>query len=280
MGNHPLLTDPNAPPAPRIIPNYERSRPPVYSPELTALLTSTHSRTTKALQKGNLESPPIMPPRADPSSEQTRLLGPFSKRREVNLHWRYFKREWKKVYPPLQLSVKEISDPFEMVNEPSGKHDTARVGVRGVGLQGGRVLEEAQLLAGPAWKPLTTPRRAKQGPESRRPNSPENPFTSSLPTRWLRKRYQNLLGRVPILTYYPKERENGHDNYEPTNRYEVTLAPSAISSHIRYGANRLPPIDEANLRWIRLAEEDKKPKSELVNQKQGAVTTQNADDNK
>jgi len=275
MGNHPLLSDPNAPPAPRIIPNYERSRRPVYSPELTALLTSTHSRTTKALQNANLESPPIMPPRADPSSEETRLLGPFSKRREVNLHWRYFKREWKKVLPPLQLSVKEISD----VNESSDKHDTARFGVRGVGLQGGRVLEEAQILAGPAWKPLSTPRRAKQRPESQNLNSPESAFTSSLPTRWLRKRYQNLLGKVPILTYHTKERKIGHNNNRPTSRYEVSLAPSAISSHIRYGANRLPPVDEANLRWIQLAEEEK-PKSELVNQKQGTVTTQNADENK
>lgn len=229
----------------------------MYSPELTALLTSTHSRTTKPLRIGNLQSPPIIPERADPSSEEARLLGPFSKRREVNLRWRYFKREWHKVLPPLQLSFKTIPDPLDVLNESSDKNHIARAGVRGVGLQGGGVLEEAQSLAGPAWKPLTTPRRARRGTGSHAlPSSKEGPFTSALSTRWLRKRYQILLGKVPILTY-SSEQKNG-DNHGPTSRYEVTLPTSAVSPSTRYGADRLPPIDDGSLSWIQLAAENKK----------------------
>jgi len=220
-----------------------------------ALLNSTHSRTTKALKMTEITSPPILPRRADPSSEEARLVGPFSKRREVNLRWRYFKTEWQKVLPPLELSVKDIYNSSEADNKSTDKHDIAGAGVRGIGLQGSGVLKEVQKLAGPAWKPLSTPRRARQGPESQTPNSfEESPFTSALPTRWLRKRYQDLLGRVPVLTYSFKEPKDDDHNVRPTGVYGVTLPSSAISSHIRYGANRLPPVDESSLAWIQLAE--------------------------
>jgi hypothetical protein len=202
-----------------------------------------------------------LPPRADPFSEEAKLLGPFSLRREVNIRWRYFKREYQKVLPPLQLSVQELSDSYEITKESSDLHDTAAAGVRGVGLQGGGILEEAMSLAGPAWKPLSTPRRARQGKDSQTPNPPEeNPFASGLSTRWLRKRYQDLLGRVPILTHSVKERKDDRDNRRPTCSYDVSLAPSAISSHVRYGAGRLPPVDESSLSWIKLAEKDGKQK--------------------
>jgi hypothetical protein len=208
-----------------------------------------------------------MPLRADPSSEEARLLGPFSKRREVNLRWRYFTEECRKVLPPLQLSVKEISDSFEVTKESSDRHDIAAAGVRNVGLQGGRLLEEAQNLAGPAWKPSSIPRRARKGPRIQTPDSPEeSPFTSELSTRWLRKRYQNLLGKIPVLTYsYPKRQNDGEGGH--SGRYEITLTPSAISSQVRYGASRLPPVDESNLSWIQLAEEgDKERKTKSVKQ--------------
>lgn len=257
----PLLKDPNAPPAPRIVSAHEKSRPPTYSPELAALLTSTHSRTTKALDKGNLKSPPILPTRVDPSSEDAGLLGPFSKRREVNMRWRYFRTEYSKVLPPLQLSVKEITESFQIKNESSEKHSVASIGIRGVGLQGTGLLERAQELAGPAWKPLQTPHRTSRERESQYlKESDEGAFQSNLPTRWLRKRYQGLLGKVPILTYTDKNQGGNNKGCSPAGRYEVTLAPSAISSHIRYGANRLPPVDDSSLAWITRAQNEESNK--------------------
>lgn len=246
------------------------------------MLTSTHSRTTKALQKDNLKSPPIMPPRADRLSEEAQLLGPFSKRREVNLHWRYFKTEWKKVLPPLQVSIREIPNSLEMINQSNDKHDSVGAGVRSVGLQDSGVLEEAQNLAGPAWKPLSTPRRARQGLDKEAPKPHESLFVSGLPTRWLRKRYQDLLGRVPVLTYSPRQQKDNQNKHCPAGYYEVSLAPSAISPHIRYGANRLPPVDESNLSWIQLAEESEKREIKRVKQKQKQDTRagQIANDNK
>lgn len=235
------------------------------------MLTSIHSRTTKALDKDNLITPPILPLRVDPSSEEARLLGPFSKRREVNIRWRYFKRESRKILPPLQLSVKEISDSFEVTKTSSDVHDIASVGIRGIGLQASRLVEEAQILAGPAWKSLSIPRRAREKAESQTPQLPnDNPFNSSLPTRWLRKRYQDLLGRVPILTYSYKKSLDESGNHR--GWYEVSLAPSAISSHIRYGAHRLPPADDSALSWIQRAKKQEgKPESPKQTRKQDTM---------
>ncbi|KAF8898926.1 hypothetical protein BD779DRAFT_48542 [Infundibulicybe gibba] len=120
----PLLSHPQALVPPRIIPAVEKSRPPIYSPELKALLTSAHSRTTKPLSPQALNSPPLMPARANPSSEEARLLGRLSKRREVNIRWRYFTVEWKKIRPPLEVVVKDIS-------HDQGSPHIMRPGVRG-----------------------------------------------------------------------------------------------------------------------------------------------------
>ncbi|KAJ7293404.1 hypothetical protein C8J57DRAFT_1490821 [Mycena rebaudengoi] len=92
----PILTDPTEPIPPKIIPAVEKSRPPVYSQELTALLTSPHSRIRRPLDKKHLACPTTLPARADPASADARLLGPFSKRRETNIRWRYFVAECKK----------------------------------------------------------------------------------------------------------------------------------------------------------------------------------------
>jgi hypothetical protein len=195
-----------------------------------------------------------MPARSDPSSEEGQLLGPLSKRREVNLRWRYFTKEWQKVLPPLELSVVKASDTVEAVRHLNDKRVVADAGVRGVGLQGGGVLEEVQNLAGPAWKPVSTPRRARQR-LGQSFNTPEqHPFSPGLPARWLRKRYQDLLGRIPILMYSSKERKGNDSNRGYINQYNVTLAPNAISPRIRYGASRLPPVDETDSLWIQLAE--------------------------
>ncbi|KAG1759002.1 hypothetical protein EDD22DRAFT_783169 [Suillus occidentalis] len=133
----PLLSDPNAPLPPPIIPGKESSRPPAYSQELTALLTSGFSRKKKPLVLDDLSFPPILPERADPNSSDALILGPFSKRREVNARWKYFKQEWKKVLPPLQISV----SPSQEVGD-QGSELGASAAVRKIGFDGTVVLEE------------------------------------------------------------------------------------------------------------------------------------------
>ncbi|KAJ7275220.1 hypothetical protein B0H12DRAFT_988373, partial [Mycena haematopus] len=177
----PILTDPTVPIPPRIIPAVESSRPPVYSKELRALLTSPASRSVgKAVSERTLDFPPKLPARADPKSEDARILGPFSKRREKNIRWRYFVEQLQNVQPALQLVIENI---------PAGTRGTAlddirRVGIRGLPMQGLRVFEDVKTLATP---PQERPRR-----------TPKNLDTPSM-SRWIRRRYGSLLNQIPTL---------------------------------------------------------------------------------
>jgi len=242
----PLLSHPAAPAPPRIIPSEERSRPPIYSPELTALLLSPYARPTgKPPKPSHLRSPPTLPPRADPSSEEARFFGPFSKRREVNIRWRYFSNHWKRLYPPLQVSVKH-----QGTSETSSQEDallSARI--RGVGMQTAAKLDEVKSLAGPASEKPPAPRRTDQIylPHAHSPAADRR----LLPNRFLRRRYRELLGRIPVLTYshMPGKSVTSSKDF-PTGKYEVSLAGTALSPYVRPETVHSQELDAVDLAWI------------------------------
>ncbi|KAJ7487410.1 hypothetical protein B0H11DRAFT_1088471 [Mycena galericulata] len=217
----PILTDPNAPIPPRIIPAVESSRPPVYSKELRALLTSGASRTTKALSERHLDFPPTLPARADPQSDEARLLGPFSKRRETNARWRYFVAEWQKVRPPLEVVVEDRAAGSRCVFPD----DVRRAGVRSLPMQGLHVFEDVETLAGPRWTKRQT-HRPKADPT-------EKPHMS----RWIRRRYQALLNRLPILTCTVSQDKQPH--------YSVSLSPNRLEAQTNFAK-----ADGSDLHWM------------------------------
>lgn len=238
-----MLSDPNAPTPPRIISSVEKSRPPVFSPELKALLTSSHSRVTKPLTPKSLEAPPTLPSRVNPSSEDAQLLGPFSKRREVNIRWRYFVNEWKKVYPPLQVVAKDLSQ-----GDQEGVSDTdiLRAGIRGFGMQNRGVFEDMLSIAGSLHTSATLTRK-----ERRNANNALHERDSSHPprhpSRWLRRRYQELLGRLPVLTYS----RNGTNS---PGKYAVSLSPNAIAPSLYMSVTYLSELKSVDdQEWLALA---------------------------
>ncbi|KAJ7655002.1 hypothetical protein DFH06DRAFT_487414 [Mycena polygramma] len=222
----PILTDPTASLPSRIIPAVESSRPPVYSKELRVLLTTPASRIGKALTPKALDSPPTLPPRADPDSNEARLLGPFSKRRETNTRWRFFAEASQKVLPPLQVVVE--NDTGDTPTRGVSRDDLLRAGVRGLPLQGLHVFEDVEILA--AQRPRYSPK--------------SNHVLESHSPRWLRRRYRSLLNRLPILTYTTTE------NKPP--RYSVSLSNELEGETI-------VDADDSNLEWI---EENTPPKSD------------------
>ncbi|KAG8219662.1 hypothetical protein J3R82DRAFT_617, partial [Butyriboletus roseoflavus] len=201
----PLLSDPNVPFPTSTNPRKVNMRPPAYSPELAALLTSGISRTTRALQKHHLVFPPGMSRRTTSNFEGTVLLGPLSRRREYNIRWRFFRSEWKKVYPPLQVSLQRPANQSNMhvfSNHPLN-----------FGFQNTITLQELLALAG-------SPSRLQLIQET----SDTNLFDGNLPVRWLRRRYQALLGRVPLLIPRPLPQHNSK------RTYDVQLADNAITA--------------------------------------------------
>lgn len=244
------MTDPGALLPERIIPEVEKSRPPVYSPELRALLTSSYSRTTKPLSNKLLDRPPKIPDRADPESEEAQLLGPFSKRREVNIRWRYFTTEIKKVLPPLEVVV-EQSPTQQNSRQMTDKHSLIQAGARPIGLQGSGVMEDALAIAGPAYSPPPKTRRERRSSnlnEQPAP-TPSSPLQTHLPKRFVRRRFRELLSRVPVLTCRPSSKPGTR-----SGRYSVTAPLNAVSNALRYEPCRLPMVDDVDLAWIDMAQ--------------------------
>lgn len=104
LSPQPIISHPSAKPSPPLIPDIpDRSCPPSYSAPLEALLTSplARPRGLSPLKPLDLVIPPNLPAKFDPESAEAKALGRLSKRREVNLRWRFFTRETAKVYPPL-----------------------------------------------------------------------------------------------------------------------------------------------------------------------------------
>jgi len=240
----PLLSDPTSPTPPRIVPSVERSRPPVYSPELTALLLSPYARSAgKPPKPSHLREPPLLPSRADPSSEDARLFGPFSKRREVNIRWRFHSSQWKRLYPPLEVSVKQR----EAQGTSSQEEAILDAGIRGVGIQTGGLLEELRSLAGPVSEGPPVPRRLDPVYRSRSVSHVADRLV--LPNRFLRRRYRELLGRIPILTYVPGKPVVDSEG-PPVGEYGVSLAANALSWRVHHETTHSQELDAVDLAWF------------------------------
>ena len=253
INHQPLLTDPQKPLPPPIIRGVEKSRPPVYPIELKNLLCSSFARSTNnALTPQKLEWPPKLPERADPTSEEARLVGPFSKRREVNIRWNYYKTEVKKILPPLQLAVEERRPDGNVVS--TDVETIARLGLRPIGFQNDGIFEEALTIAGPAPPLRTLTRRERKALEpgglttARPPYFHSIPPGSSLTPRFVRRRFQSLLGKIPILNYtYSTPREGVTP---PKGRYTVTQSKRALTADVRFADFRYSDADEEDLEWI------------------------------
>jgi len=228
----PLLSDPRTPLPQPIIPTNKKTRPPVYSPALKALLTSPYSRTTKPLKIGNLFNPPIMPARADPSSPEARIFGPLSKRREVNIRRCYFASEWKKVFPPIEVHVRPD------VSDSQNKKQCVKQLLPGFGMQIG-VFAGIEKTIGTSKAPRPLPRRER--------SSEQGYFEAGIKTghssRWLQRRYRSLLNRLPMLLYNPS------DNHQPSGFFSVQRSESSLPPYQR-PVSYLPEVDSITLAWL------------------------------
>lgn len=122
--------------------------------------------------------------------------------------------------------------------------------IRGVGMQTAGLLEELKLLSGPV---------SQKPPDPRRIDTVYVPCTVSrvadrrmLPNRFLRRRYRELLGRIPILSYsYAAGKAAVNSNDNPTGKYEVSLATNALSWRIQHETAHSPELDAVDLAWFK-----------------------------
>jgi len=221
------LTDPSSPiPAP-IIPSLEQSRPPVYSPQLKALLSHPSSKRNKVLRPEDFSNPRTLPLQANPKSEEARIFGRFSKHREVNIRWRFYKDELKKVLPPLEVDIAENE-----TNKQEGQ-----ILPRALSMSGHGVLREVESLVGNIFPrpPLTRRERRTSGDS----DFSRFAIAKGHPSRWIRRRYRTLLAQLPHLTYCARKE----------NPFTVTTSPFALLDPHRY-VRQIPDADSVTAAWL------------------------------
>lgn len=121
--------------------------------------------------------------------------------------------------------------------------------IRGVGMQTTGLLDEVKSLAGPASEKPPAPRRVDQ---IYLPHTTQSAADRRSPSnRFLRRRYRELLGRIPVLTYsyVPGESVTSSNDY-PTGKYEVSLAPAALSRYVRQETAHSQELNAVDLAWF------------------------------
>jgi hypothetical protein len=118
--------------------------------------------------------------------------------------------------------------------------------IRGVGMQTAGLLEELKSLAGSVYERPPTPRRMD-------PVYPPHSVSCDadqrvLPSRFLRRRYRELLGRIPILTYSYVPGQGTKKC--PTGKYEVSLAANASSLGTPHEVKHSKVLDVVDLAWF------------------------------
>ena len=205
---------------------------------LTELLINPHARRQKAIKKEDIAFPPKLPDRAkDKKGDEARLLGPFSIRREFNIRRDFFTNQIRTVYPPLEISR----------SNPNGYETVGHSPSTTLGFRNGAI-DHIEGLAG--WIRLPTiPRREQtelsDGDAVSKPCGNEDLRGTQLPTRWLRRRYRELLYHIPIVSQTVGKDGKPH--------YRVSLSRNALGHNNRYTQVRVGVARRGDLEWIERA---------------------------
>ncbi|KAM0751218.1 hypothetical protein T439DRAFT_325367 [Meredithblackwellia eburnea MCA 4105] len=211
---------------------------PHFSRPLSVLLTSPLSHTSRPPTPSQLLKPPTLPPRADPTSEEYRLLGPLIPQRIKSIKKRYWRTQVGKVRAPVAVRV-EGEGQKEGLREIGLKRWEYEKGLErlgelerraGVSVQGRPrapkrsqpPLERLSRETGPGESPHESQLPPQDSPifrdEKNRPDRILPPTKStkwslpkSLTPRLLRRRYQEILATSPVLVVGPKKGEDGEE---------------------------------------------------------------------
>ncbi|BGP31165.1 hypothetical protein JCM10296v2_002929 [Rhodotorula toruloides] len=84
-----------------------------FPPPLAALVTSSFAHTSRAPTPADLLKPPLLPERADPTSEQARLLGPLIPERIKAIKRRFWNMQSDKIHAPVSIKVLQGKDEID-----------------------------------------------------------------------------------------------------------------------------------------------------------------------
>lgn len=214
----------------------------------------------------------MLPARADPASEEARLLGPFSLRRKANIHRRFFREELGRTMPPLELhGADPISDNPEVIAKSDLSAKPLPTLVVPIGLENTGVFKELEAFAKTSAKPV--PRRARLREGMRLTNGdPSTTFSQnasscrndSIPEttgprlpRYLRRRFREILAQTPILTHTEAGAPIGGHRLAriSQDQWTASLSPLALLRSAAMSRPASAVVSHEDFLWIRRSQE-------------------------
>ncbi|KAG8740538.1 hypothetical protein FRC10_004188 [Ceratobasidium sp. 414] len=262
----------------------KQARPPPFHPALYALLSAQQARikpTSRTQQNGPVELSSLL--------EQRDWLGKLPERREKNLWWRWWRTETTKIQVPAEIEVIEdkagahpslLTERTEVSSSP-GTPDTAGSGstnsvaaakrhglpipkTQGVGL-GYRVEQLINNRAMPK-PPGRSPERAQETP----PAVPAPAVSVASPhNRFYRRRYRDVLSKMPFLSFKPAPVSSRVANSTPEiqqpdvqatpnvipGKYSVRISPLAATRGNPRNRITYTVMSEEDRHWVQRAQE-------------------------
>ena len=270
-----------------------RPHPPPLSPAMIALSNSSHGRESgKRVGRREFEHPPTLPARADPSSEDARLVGPFSRRRLMNERWRFFKSQVGRLLPPLHIKTEPVVDHIERATALGRKYEHSLINPADI--------LHAFLDDASRPRPANVPRKARRdiaadsaceliastfkfktfqltvvgNPVGREVNYSHNDllsankprkWTSRQSPRFFRRRHQEILRLLPIMTQTlhhstVKDSDLNGTHGDPSQlqrKFSVSQSPLALKRRTDSRDISSPPISKEDRTWVEQAEKIK-----------------------
>ncbi|KAK4055662.1 hypothetical protein OIV83_000208 [Microbotryomycetes sp. JL201] len=245
-----------------------------FSPALAALVTSPIATSAaRAATLDNLKTPPSLPPRAFPDTEEARLLGPLTPQRTKAIRRRYWNMQTAKLAAPIAVNISRsdkqpVDDPLDVL---------AAAGLQRIDLERGHVrLSELERKASVTANHMPRlPRRAANRRDSRhsigtaprskmsKDDSDRRVFPPSVHnTKWsrphtitsrlMRRQYQRLLERSPVVTV-----QDGRASASPaglardaTKPFKIPGINISVGTSTKHRGKNMPVLREDELQWF------------------------------
>ena len=178
-----------------------------FLPSLSALLSSPLAHLTRPPTPAQLRAPPTLPPRADPTSEDARLLGPLTPQRVRKIRLRYWNSQVAKLRAPLAVQVRG-PDGALVASAIAASAVLEAAGIKGVDVSGG-------------WARLEDLERRARGPDEHRPRAPRRLQSAEL---------RSAKGPTPSIR--PPAREGPPRILEPSSKNTKWHLPKTLSNRL------------------------------------------------
>ncbi|CAE6340169.1 unnamed protein product [Rhizoctonia solani] len=267
-----------------IPPSTTDTRPPPFPPALKALVASPLARI-----KPGSKNQPDEPMALSLALDKRGWLGKLPERRERNLWWNWWRDEPKRTLVPAEIEVVE-PNPGAPSNSPTSveysnglsPNASTSLRLRQLGLpvastQESGLIRRAEEFSRSHLIPKA-PRRSTERTLGAPNKSPDVTTTVPPQSRFMRRRYRELLSKMPLLSFKPSPSSpqtppivisdsTSHDQNStpivPSGKFDVSISPLAASLGPR-GRTTYSVMTQEDRRWIERARELKRtstPKS-------------------